>query len=792
MQTGAGSLAEKTNHDLEWERLAAAVVSRCRGPRGKRIELPLASTREGTALGLEETEEAMRLLSDGEPLPVEGIRDVREHLARVDRMGALDGPALRDVMLTLGAARVLRRFLSARKLVAPALVRACSLDPTLDGLETELADHLDADGTLADHASPELRRLRTETANLRARLVGRLEEIIHKRGELLSDRFFTIREGRYVLPVRADTHERVSGIVHGTSSSGATVFVEPDEIIVHGNRLKMAQAEQEREEARILGVLTESVRERLSELVAAVDSLDHADLRAAMARFGKDLGARILPLAEEPVVDLRRARHPLLLLEGVSVVPNDLPLARGHALVLSGPNAGGKTVALKTLGLSALMMRAGLPIPADEGSSCGFFDLVLSDVGDDQSLVKNLSTFSAHITNIAAILRAAGDRSLVLLDELAGGTDPEEGAALACALVDSLCRKGAAVAVTTHYEPLKAMATRDPRLRNAAVGFDVAKMEPTFTLALDAPGASSALMVAQRFGIPASIVEFARKVLPEQSRTFDELVRRLEEQRKALAFETATAEEERRKAEALRRESEERLASVAERERGKLSRENEKLLEQIRRSRDELKVVRRNLRDAKSEADLEAARKSVEAIVRTAQEAREATAAKAAQAVEPGAGPTELAVGDRVYVTRLRTEADILEGPSRGKVRVAAGPLKLWVELSDVRAVGKPGSEAAPERLPPEGPRAAPIQTADNTCDVRGMRVDDAVAMVEAFLDRMFGSSQSHAYVVHGVGSGALRDAVRELLARSGSYVKSHRPGTPEEGGPRLTVVEMR
>lgn len=792
MESALRDAEQETLEDLEWGRICASVVGLCRGPRAQLVDLPLASTRDGARRALAETAEALFLLEAGEPIPVESYRDVREHLARLDRQGALDAPSLRDVISMLAAGRTLRRYLGARKDRAPELNAACPLDPTLDRLEEELRAHIDADGTLADHASPELRRLRTETANLRARIVGRLEELVHRHSVLLSDSFYTLRDGRYVLPVRTDAHERVPGIVHGTSSSGATVFVEPESIVVQGNRLKMAFGEQEREEARILGILSELVRERLSELVTSVDSLEHADLRAAMARWGRDHGGRVLPLLDAPRIELRDARHPLLVIDGGRVVPNDLVLETGTALVISGPNAGGKTVALKTLGLSALMMRAGLPVLAAEGSSAGFFDPVLSDVGDDQSLSKNLSTFSAHIRRMSRVLELAGPRALVLLDELAGGTDPEEGAALACAIVDALCRSGAATAVTTHYEPLKAMAARDARLRNASVGFDVERMEPTFMLLLDVPGASSALAVARRYGIPGSIVEHARSVLPEHSRSFDELVRKLDSRMHEVAVERAEAQEELRRARAMRAEAETKLAAIEAKDRAKLGRETDKLLDLVRRSRDELRDARRALREAKSEKDLEAARRKTEEAAAAAERAR---ASMSAQPEAPvGDAPTHLAVGDRVHVPRLGREAEVLELPSKGRVRVAAGPLKLWVDLEDVRVVGAPsgGPKKAPKPASDEAPRRPPIPTVDNTLDVRGLRVDDAMAMVESFLDRLYGASESYGFILHGVGSGALRDAMKEQLSRSTSYVRSHRLATAEEGGPRMTIVELR
>ncbi len=603
----------KTLADLEWPRMVEAVVARCAGPMRGAVALPLATTHEAMVVALTETAEASDALASDEPVPLEGLRDLREHLARVERMGALDGPALSEVVSVVGAARVLRRYLGTRRRRMPRLFEACTTDPTLDALEDELRAAIDVDGTVFDHASPALRALRTEVGNLRARIVARLEELLVKHADVLSDRYYTVRDGRYVLPLRTDAHEKLQGIVHGASASGATVFIEPRALVEPGNRLRLAQAEMEREIARILAVLSDLVRERAAPLRAACEALDHADLRAASARLGHDLRCTFPTLTDGADITLRGARHPLLALDAVPVVANDLALAAGHALVLSGPNAGGKTVALKTLGLAALMVRAGLPVPAEEGSTCGFFARVLTDVGDDQSLTKNLSTFSAHVTNVARILEVSDARTLVLLDELAGGTDPEEGAALACAVIDALCKRGASVAVTTHYEPLKALALHDARLRNASVGFDVVTMQPTFRVLLDVPGASSALVVAARFGIPASVIEVAKRVLPDQARSFDELVRKLEQESHALAIERAGLEEERARAAVARAAAERELEALRGRDRAQVSREAEQLVAIIRRTRDEVRAARARLRGERiDEAAVDAARRVVD------------------------------------------------------------------------------------------------------------------------------------------------------------------------------------
>ncbi len=807
---GAGHDAglEKALADLEWDRVVAAVRARCRGPLRETLrEIAPADSYEEARVALAETAEALALDALADPIPLDGIRDVRVSLDRLERAGALEGSALRAVASTLGAARVLRKYLARRRDGAPRLYDACTTDPTLDDLADELERNIEPDGTLADHASPELGRLRTEVHNLRARIVARLEQMLVAHADVVQDRWHTVREDRYVLPMRTDAHEKIPGIVHGTSGSGATVFVEPRAIVSQGNRLKMAQGELEREEARILGILSARVGERIAVVRAAVDALDRADMRSAAARLARDLSMTVPELEREPVMSLIDARHPLLALEGVEVVPNDLSLESGRSVVISGPNAGGKTVALKVLGLAALMVRAGLPLPAAEGSRAGFFLPVLTDVGDEQSLVKNLSTFSAHVQNLARVLEVAGPRAMVLLDEVATGTDPEEGAALACAVVLGLCDRGAASAVTTHYERLKALALEDPRLRNASVGFDVARMEPTFKVRLDVPGASSALAVARRFGMPEPVVATAERLLPEQSRTFDALVRRLEEQYEALAVERKQVASERFQAEQLRARTEEALEVARKRDRQKVSEEADALLAQLREARAELKEARRALRRAErhDEGSLGAVRAELDRIAEKvdASPAREEPAA----AVYPGEALDERAVsvGQRVYVPRLRAEVDVVEGPTRGRVRVAAGPVKLWVKVDELRRVGATEARAEAKTETREAVKLESPPNDRNTLDVRGMRVDDALAMMESFLDRMFGSAEPVAYILHGVGSGALRDAIREHLGlvgqgsvgqardgRVGQYVARSRPGAIEEGGERITAVYLR
>jgi DNA mismatch repair protein MutS2 len=799
----AGRGSGKTLRDLEWSRIVAAIAARCSGPLSERLDsLELAHDVASARIAMDETNEALALRQEGQPLPLSGIRDVRSSLDRVARSGALDGLALRDLRVTLGAVRTLRVFLSRRRDRVPRLLAACPLDSTLDSLEEEISAAIDSDGTVRDSASPILRRLRQEVANLRAKIVARLEAMLLEHREVVQDRFHTIREGRYVIPVRTDAHEKIPGIVHGTSGSGATVFIEPRVLVEQQNRLTLALSEMEAEQLRILAQLSELVRERLPELRAAVDALDRADLRNASARLAEDLKAKVPELVPQARIKVCVARHPLLILEGIDVVPSDLVLESGHALVFSGPNAGGKTVALKLLGLFALMARAGLPVPAQDGAVVGFFDPILSDVGDEQSLEKNLSTFSAHVSNVATILRAASPSAMVLLDEVATGTDPGEGGALACAIVDSLCRRGAAVAVTTHYEPLKAMALTDSRLRNASVGFDVERMAPTFHVTMDVPGASSALAVARRFGLDNVVIERAREMLPEATRVFDTLVHRLEGQLRALEKEREDLLSERRALEADRKEFENELEKLRQHERRKLSEEGQRLLALIRETRDEVRTARASMRKKEGDVALiEAARTAVE---RASQRVNEEISTPFERQESDGDRGTPvvasaLVPGTRVWVPRLRAELEVIEAPSKGRLRVASGAVKLWVGVDEVRALAeKTETKVEPARAvqavrPDSAPELVPIviRTESNTLDLRGLRVDEALGLLESFLDRLYGTNEKVGFIVHGIGSGALRDAVRDYLRDATRYVKQFRPGNREEGGDRLTVVAM-
>ncbi len=813
---------DKTRSDLEWNRLLEAVASRCVSHMGKTLarDLPFAANRGEARRLLMEAREACDLLTAAEPLPVVELADASTAIGRVGAAGVLAPIEIREIGKALGAARALRRFLSARRNRVPALHDACSTDPTLDTLADELSQAFDPDGSLSDKASPRLRELRSEYHAARQRMLSRLEDLMGKYEGNLQDRHAPEREGRYVVPVRSDAHERFPGIVHSTSASGATLFVEPRAVIPMGNRLKVLEAEVQREEIAIYTRLSSRIGDMLPSVVAAVDALARADVRAASARLALDLALVFPTITDEAVLDLVGARHPLLLLDTAdekgamrfdAVIPSDLQIGARRAMVVSGPNAGGKTVALKTMGLAALMLRAGLPVPCSSGT-LGIFEVVLTDVGDDQSLTKSLSTFSAHVTNLARILDDTQPGALVLLDELAGGTDPREGEALAAGMLDSLTARGGAVVVTTHYEGLKALALADERFENASMGFDIAEMSPTFRLARGVPGSSSALAVAKKFGLPSTVIERAERFLSREDVQFETVVRKLNDERAALELARAAAARREEEAVTVRRSLDEELRNARDREQRHLSKEAESLLGAVRRSREELREVQAKLRakklDATSVKEAEKTLDRVASQVAIGGELEPLLASARADATQaantaPLASAGAVKKGARVFVPRLRAEGEVIEVLADGQVRVQAGAMKLVLPVTDLRMSTPPAEREEPKKKPvgslgqaspqgssskdPSGLEVA-LQTSDNTCDLRGLRSDDALSLAVTFLDRALNENRRVCFLVHGHGTGALKEAIRREL-KSSPYVRYFRAGNPGEGGDGVTIA---
>ena len=496
-------------------------------------------------------------------------------------------------------------------------------------------------------------------------------------------------------------------------------------------------------------------------------------------------------------IELRAARHPLLLAQGGEVIANDITLASGQALLISGPNAGGKTVALKCLGLAAWMARAGLPLPVEPGSRVGWFEPVLTDVGDDQSLLRSLSTFSAHVENLARIVAESGPHALVLLDEVAAGTDPEEGAALAAAVLEALVERGSAVAVTTHYERLKELAAATGPFENASMGFDFERMSPTFRLVIGVPGASSALAVAARFGMPKRIVERAEALLPEQAVDREELVQRLEEERQLLETARRLADRELEKQRTLTAEIEVERQKARAEERARLSEDARQLGVAVREARARLRELEKRLpRIDATRQELKAAEKEVNEAARhiAVGSALDETLRDRELAPQPTLDVEEIHIGAMVRARRLGVTGEVVAGPERGLVKILAGSLKLSVPVDDLTLLAdkKPKQKPEPKKKDP-GKKLdvvdgfVPVRVPSNTLDLRGMRVEEALDQVDTFVDRMLRQNEPVAYVLHGHGTGTLKLAVRSHLAAA-SHVRRAKPAEPEDGGDAFTI----
>ena len=748
-----------------------------------------------------------RLALDAEgPPPLDGIPDIRPVLARGAAEGsALDGAELALLIPALDAGPRVHAWGHAIRPVAPAVAGLADELPRLVDLRDTLRHALEDDGSLTDRASPRLRQLRQQIRDRRRRIVADLERMLAAEGDrLFADRFVTVRHGRYVLPVRAEARQRVRGIVHDRSQSGQTIFVEPEAVVEANNDLVQALREEEQEAARILAELTAAVRARLGELEQFVDAIGELDWLFARAHTAVRMDASAPAIDLQGRVSLRAARHPLLLAQAWrdparTVVPVDVELSPDRPLLLiTGPNAGGKTIALKTLALCAILAQVGCHVPAAEGSRLPVFERLYAIIGDEQSVAENLSTFSAFVKQIREVLAEADDRSLVLVDELGAGTDPDEGAALARAILETLADRGTLVVATTHLEPLRAFASTEPRARNASVEFDTRTLAPTFRLRYDVPGQSYALAIAGRLGLSPELIARAQAHRSTDAARMSQLLDQLDEATRCEAERTIMME---------RRESETtaRLAAAREAEAGAAARAREI----VERAKAEAAKLLTDVRRAVSaEWDrLKSAERSRPALDESRRRLREASARVVPTPAAPRTDDTPLALGMAVAAEHLGLRGQLVD-ITGDTATVLAGTLTVRVPLaalhqttsaaSDRRASGVLGSVRGPAR-PSASVSPGPLTDPD-TPGARaiagelmliGRTTDEARDLVEKYLDNAFMAGMANVRLVHGKGTGALRKAVRGLLSDH-PLVESYRDGEPAEGGNGATVAALK
>ncbi len=744
------------------------------------------------------TSEARQLLSVSDNLTVGGARDVRGEVEAANRQAVLEPNQLLDIKHTLISARTLRRTFEKAEGTYPVLGAIARDLSEGNGLIDAINRTLDERGNVLDSASPALANARRELRVAHDRLTAKLQKIISssKVAPMLQEPLITQRDGRYVIPLRAEFKGRIKAVIHDQSSSGATLFIEPLQTVELNNQVRELELAERDEIRRILGELSTAVAQRGDEIAATVEALAALDLAFAKGRYADALGANepeMVPFEDRddkhPGSRLRLAgaRHPLL--DPGDVVPVDLLLdPKCYALVITGPNTGGKTVTLKTAGLLVLMAACGLHIPAESGSSLSLFSAVYADIGDEQSIEQSLSTFSGHISNIIKILEEADHRSLVLLDELGAGTDPQEGSALAQALLATLLDRGITTLVATHFSSLKAFAHITPGVRNASVEFDVESLKPTYHLTIGLPGRSNALAIARRLGLEEGIVERAKSMVSPDDIQADALLDEIREQRDL----SHRAREEAQRIEHDLRDSETELIKRLE----KIEDERRGVIEEARRAaREEVERINDQLRSLKRKLAL--AGQPLEALGPIADELADLEADAESpvprQAQEQRLPASDVRLGDTVYLRSIDAEG-VVTSLAEDQAEVQVGRLRVRAGLHELEAGRRAAIDENSRADAPVSPTRRvrlPEASAKVEIDLRGRAVDEALEDLERQLDAAYLAGVPFLRVIHGKGTGKLRDAIRKNL-QGNRYVLSFESGLAAEGGDGVTVIKVK
>lgn len=798
---------------LEWHRLcqhlATFAATKLGTTAARHLKIPDSQTQSEQLL--EQTKEVYQLesrLTTG--LSFEGIQDIGDSLERAERSGVLTGDELLAIATTLAGARSLRRVIDNQEDL-PILTDLVADLRTYPELEQEIHRCIDERAQVTDRASQKLGEIRTDLRRLRSQITQKLQNILQAKSGAVQEQLITQRGDRFVIPVKAPQKDAIPGIVHDTSTSGATLYVEPNSIVPLGNQLRQIIRREQAEEEAVRRVLTElvaAVKPDLERLLAIATTLD---LAVARSRYSYWLGAnppRFIQREDREIITLRNLRHPLLVWQqqheqGQPVVPVDLLISpQIRVVTITGPNTGGKTVTLKTLGLAALMAKVGLFVTAREPVEIPWFDKVLADIGDEQSLQQSLSTFSGHIRRISRILEALENgeaegheedsnsqfpipNSLVLLDEVGAGTDPVEGSALAIALLQYLANHAQLTIATTHFGELKALKYEDERFENASVEFDESTLSPTYRLLWGIPGRSNALTIALRLGLKPEVVEEAKIQVGEATDEVNQVIAGLEAQRRRQETKAAEAQSLLQQAERLYKEVSAKAASLEERESSLRASQEIAVQQAIAQAKGEIAQVIRRLQKGTP----------------TAQEAQQATNAlnQIGQLYQPTAPAKPKAgfmpkIGDRLRVPKLGQIADVIAAPNEdGELSVRFGLMKMTVKLQDVESLDGQKPEPVVKAKPAPAPVTPPpqsvpeIRTSQNTIDLRGKRVADA----EYILDKAISEATGPVWIIHGYGTGKLRQGVHAFLQQH-PRVNNYEPAEQADGGTGVTVAHIK
>ena len=786
----------KSINVLEYNKIIAKLEEQAGSEMAKKIISELTPSHEVPAIRdmLAETTEAVKLIVHKGPLPLGGFYDIEESVSFATKGGTLTMAQLLRILYNMRTAERVVSFLKGDVPDLPVIFSAAELLAVHKRLADEIDRCILSEDEMADNASPELRSIRRAIVRQNEALRAKINHILNSADNktILQDSIVTMRNGRYVIPVKQEHKARVPGIVHDQSGSGATLFIEPQAIVDLNNQLRQLELDEKAEINRILTELSESVAEIHHDLINNQRLLVDLDMFMAKGKLSLDMGGEEPEISVDGAMDLRAARHPLI--DRDKVVPIDISLGDGYdTLVITGPNTGGKTVTLKTAGLLSLMAQTGLHIPAASGSRLPVYSQIFADIGDEQSIEQSLSTFSSHMTNIVDIVAEADEGSLVLLDELGAGPDPTEGAALAIAVLEKLKSAGARSIATTHYTELKKYAISTDGVENASMEFDVETLSPTYRLVTGIPGKSNAFEISGKLGLSREIIDRARELLEEGDIAFEDVISALEEDKRL-------AEEERDEAimlniqmKKMKEELEEKARKLEERREKELARAREEARAIVKEAREvsrevqeELKTLSRLESMGERTAGFDRNRRRLKELERKNRETIKREVSR-----EP-VDPDKLSLGDRVKILTLNQNGEVISLPDeKGNLQVQVGMMKIGVNLSDIMLIdsGKPKKKKKASgygRL-----YKSKAQTISASIDVRGKNMDDAVMDVEKYIDDAFISGLKEVTVIHGRGEGILRRGIQDMLKRN-KNVDSFRNGGFNEGGDGVTVVKLK
>lgn len=777
---------------LEYHKVLERLASFAGSPLGKELVMDLAPAHDLAVIlrRQDETSEGRKLLRLDPTAEMGGWKDIRVPLQRVGRGAVLEPEELISVADTLTAGRIIRNFLQDRRESYPLLsVMVFSLISIPD-LEKKIKKAILPSGEVADGASPELAQIRRKLVSAQAHIKSYLENMIRSPSyaKYLQDPIVTIREGRYVVPVKIEYRAQVPGIVHDQSASGATLFVEPMAVVEKNNETKRLMVAEKQEILRILSGLSDEIAQNREAIEISLETLGKLDFIMARAKYSQSLDAWAPVLEGEAAMDIRQGRHPLLKGE---VVPVDIRLGDDFdTLIITGPNTGGKTVALKTAGLLVLMAQSGLHVPAGEGSRLGLFKQVFADIGDEQSIEQSLSTFSSHMTNIVDIVCRAGRDSLALLDELGAGTDPTEGAALAQAILERLHGAGAKTVATTHYSELKNFAYTRERVENASVEFDAVTLRPTFRLLTGKPGRSNAFEIAKRLGLPGELVDRAREFLTVEQVQVEELVRNLEKAQQEADAERAAAARLTEEARTLKERLQKMESDLAQKRLSILTKAEEEARTLVREARLETGAIVKELREKLAEEATRAREVAIQEARERISSLRHKVSRIKPKKVMEGAALDQARPGEEVFLPEYNQKGYILAPPGPGgDVQVQVGVIKMSVPLKDLRKVESPRPAGGQSSV--AGVMLGKAREISYEIDLRGQYADEAMLLVEKYLDDAYLAGLPRVRLIHGKGTGSLRTAIHRQL-KGHHRVKSFRIGEHGEGGLGVTVVELK